>query len=96
MTMKERPIRVTITDTTTGESRTFDDTGTWGNEYGDTGFQDYIWSEGNYGCDCNREIFFRRVKDEDDSQRKCGEGRFTLRIVDPATGEELYADAAVR
>lgn len=39
----------------------------------------YVWRDGNYSCDCNREIFFERAIGEgtlDDIE--CSEGRFEL------------------
>jgi hypothetical protein len=48
----------------------------------------FQWSEGNYGCDCNREIFFyRRRRPENES---CGEAAYAVdRIVNADTGEVL-------
>lgn len=34
----------------------------------------WVWSEGNFSCDCNRAIFFG---DEDET---CGESRFKVNI----------------
>jgi hypothetical protein len=52
---------------------------------------EYIWSDGNYGCDCNREIFWCRATGEDDTGRGCGESAYSIRITDPQ-GEVLYQD----
>lgn len=48
---------VSITDTTTGETRerTYDDLGEW-----DEG-SEYWWTDGNFGCDCNRGLEFGRA-----------------------------------
>jgi hypothetical protein len=44
---------------------------------------EYIWTEGNYACDCNRELFFRRALGEtpgsDLREFHCGDGvRYAL------------------
>lgn len=38
----------------------------------------YMWTEGNYSCDCNRALFFARAADEDDLDVPCGEKMFSL------------------
>ncbi len=42
----------------------------------------YMWTDGNYGCDCNRYLMFQRAADEDESDIKCGHGRYM--VVAPA------------
>ena len=59
---EEQPILVHIRYNPTDEVRLYKTTGWFTN--GD--FGEFIWSEGNYSCDCNRCLFFRRVKDEDE------------------------------
>jgi len=41
---------------------------------------EYMWLDGNYSCDCNRELFFRRAAGEDPAldDVTCGDGRFVL------------------
>ena len=51
----------------------------------------YNWSEGNYGCDCNRELFFERVKERAVNEA-CSEGRFSVNLENPATGEFYYKE----
>lgn len=45
----------------------------------------FIWEEGNYACDCNRELFHRRALDEDFDEEavRCNTGpnRFLVQIV---------------
>lgn len=83
-----RPVRVSITDTTTSETRTFDDDGAFDAD----GFQDYLWEGGNYACDCNRALLFARARgDVEDVEHPCGDSRFTVEITDP-TGALLYDD----
>lgn len=42
-------------------------------------FFEYIWSEGNYSCDCNRHLFFNRVIDPDfDEDFNCGDEVYSI------------------
>lgn len=34
---------------------------------------EYMWRDGNYGCDCNRSLFIARNCDEDFPEMPCGE-----------------------
>lgn len=54
---------------------------------------DYIWSEGNYACDCNRHLFFERAAgiEPPDNEPRCGDDAYAIRIEDE-TGKELYRD----
>ena len=52
----------------------------------------FIWEEGNYACDCNRELFFAWAAGEDDDlDGLCGDERFSVRIRNHA-GSILYQD----
>lgn len=54
-------------------------------------YNTYWWKEGNASCDCNRELFFVRARNEDDpDEAECGDGRFSVRLSDADTGEILY------
>lgn len=63
--------KVHIKKIATGEIRIFTDKdGIWD----DTAL--WIWTEGNYMCDCNRALFFARAGGEDDTEawsQKCGD-----------------------
>ena len=48
-----------ITDTTTGETREYDFPELDWMEH-----SDYLWSDGNFGCDCNRSSWFWQAGDE--------------------------------
>lgn len=52
---------------------------------------DYIWTDGNYGCDCNRGLFFGYAAGEkgEDIEVECGEGAFSIRIWD---GDKILYD----
>jgi hypothetical protein len=67
-------------------------------------FSDFIWSEGNYSCDCNRSLFFQRAsgkdemkvlesgpEDPDYSDCNVGPNRFHITIRDEE-GKVLYED----
>jgi hypothetical protein len=63
----------------------------------DSGIHDpwHMWSEGNYSCDCNRELFFERSKnvEMDDRNLVCGDGvRFSVNI--KVDGEMVYQEYA--
>lgn len=84
---------VRITDAATGETRIareFDD-------WDEVNFAPhYLWSDGNYGCDCNRYLFFERAggKDPDVGGFDCNNGpnRYTVVITDSVNHHELYRD----
>lgn len=87
--LTQNPILVHITDQTTGEMRIYKADGLWGRE---GAFQDFIWSDGNYACDCNRGGFFLWAGGEpSDSGRICGMERYRVRITDK-TGSVIYED----
>ena len=57
---------------------------------------DYLWTDGNYSCDCNRELFFCRAAAEDEpEEHACGESRFAaLKAILP-DGTEIEIDGEV-
>lgn len=72
-----------ITCVATGETRRHETT--WGESV-----DEYLWSDGNYACDCNRSLFFQRAGGvANPGPRECGMSAFTVRIVD-AAGRVLY------
>ncbi len=76
---------VHITKVATGEIRQMQETCVWDES------AVWLWEEGNYSCDCNRELFFCRAggDPEPPDEGPCTRDRFTVRITDPS-GEELY------
>lgn len=54
----------------------------------------YQWTEGNYGCDCNRQLFFARAAGEEEPRPKdlsCGEEqRFKLLSIVTESGAIIY------
>ena len=62
---------VHITKIATGETRVLKRPEAWDPEH-----SDYMWSEGNYSCDCNRSIFFEEagnVAYDDVDEAPCGD-----------------------
>jgi hypothetical protein len=60
----------------TGEVRRYAD------EWEEGGAYLFQWTEGNYGCDCNRAIFFERVagNELEWDEPPCGEGRYSVNL----------------
>jgi hypothetical protein len=77
----EGSFTVHITEVATGETRTHRENGE---------FQEFLWTEGNYACDCNRALFFARAVGNGDPNVACSTGRFVVRVVDDQTGQCLY------
>lgn len=51
----------------------------------------FIWEEGNFSCDCNRAAFWGLV----DEETECGEGKFSVNLQNPDTGEFYYKEFQV-
>jgi len=53
----------------------------------------FMWGDGNYGCDCNRALFFLASAGPGaDGDFACGEERFSVRISSADDGRTLYQD----
>lgn len=52
--------------------------------------QEYMWTEGNWSCDCNRELFFRDW-DVDDERLTCGETKYRIAKV-VSGGREFFPE----
>ena len=77
---------ITIRRASDGVERTYSDDSPW-----DAG-SEFMWSDGgNYGCDCNRALFFCRAAGEDDIDIDCGDSAYRVRICDE-NGNELFRD----
>lgn len=58
---------------------------------GEDGDSLFVWSEHNFSCDCNRELFFTNWEISGElRQPRCGEGRFLLRVTAADDGRILY------
>lgn len=83
------PIRVQMLNTETGERRTFEDELYTTPDYDGL----FIWDEGNYGCDCNRHLFFGRAAGIEPHDGVCGQGKYVVEsIVRLSDGELLYSE----
>jgi len=74
----------------TGEVRVYDTTGLYSpaTQEADT----WIWEEGNYACDCNRRLFFARVKEEEeDWESPCSDGEYSVNVY-ASKGKLLYTE----
>lgn len=56
----------------------------------------FIWEDGNYACDCNRELFFLRALNESDEDsfdnRECSNGDYSIQLINPRTNVMYYAE----
>jgi hypothetical protein len=50
-------------------------TGWHDDEWGDDA--EFLWTDGNYGCDCNLGHMFHHARGEDDVRYPCGFSQFT-------------------
>ena len=61
----------------------------------DGNYNNFIWEEGNYSCDCNRHLFFKRAKDEetdDDWNRGCSDYEYSVNLKDVKTMKVFYKE----
>lgn len=60
------------------------------------GFFDYNWREGNWGCDCNRYLFFCRAVDEEEKdEHPCGVTGYAAKVIG-LDGKVLFNDYETR
>jgi len=78
----------TIRCNATGEIRELESSIRWFN--GDDGPHTFIWSDGNFACDCNRAMFFAQMGSEPDPNVECSDGLFAVRLKNWKTGEVFY------
>lgn len=78
----------------TGEIREYKDEVWWDhNEPYDDYPNDFMWSEGNYSCDCNRHIFFNNKKyGEEDWDCPCGEELYSVNLKNPKNNVIFYSE----
>ena len=59
----------------------------------DYDFSEFEWTDGNYGCDCNRKIFFDRAKGVDSfDSSPCGTGDYSAIQVVSDDGTIIYQE----
>jgi hypothetical protein len=65
--------------------------------HSDAGSPDFIWSDGNFGCDCNRHDFFEQAAGkETEGHYQCGTTAYVVDRIVLLNGEVVYADDAAR
>ncbi len=80
--MTNMPYTVIIRNNATGEERPIQEDGDW------DGSADFMWSEGNFACDCNRALFFYNWGPESED-RECGHEAFNIPRVILPSGEVI-------
>lgn len=81
-----------IHDTETNETRQYQDSYDWDDE----SHMLYMFRDGNYSCDCNRELFFQRAVGEPETdldEVSCGDGRYVIARAMREDGSFLAIDA---
>lgn len=56
-------------------------------------FPKFIWTDGNYACDCNRAIFFESATDND-GDCPCGNTAYKIPRILLEDGREIVIDAS--
>jgi hypothetical protein len=82
-----------IRNNETGEIREFetDEILVIGEKYPST----FIWENGNYACDCNRHLFFKRAKNEEteeDWDFECSHGKYSVNLKTKKDGNVYYRE----
>jgi hypothetical protein len=57
----------------------------------------FMWTGGNYGCDCNRDLYFGRAEGIDEGvlwerESGCGTTRYTVPYIDLENGTRIAID----
>jgi hypothetical protein len=52
----------------------------------------YQWTDGNYGCDCNRELFWHRANGDEAEAISCGSTDFTVLYAELPDGTRIEID----
>lgn len=52
---------------------------------------EFIWSDGNYACDCNRRIFFERAAGNE-VEGECGDSAYSVEVFNPKTSVVFYSE----
>lgn len=64
--------------------------------HSDSESPDFIWSDGNFACDCNRHDFFERAAGNEAGDHPCGSTAYVVDKIVLLNGEVVYADDAAR
>lgn len=79
---------VAIRNNTTGEERLYRHDMAWD----DDGSSMYQWTDGNYGCDCNRELFWHRAVGDEAEEFACGTEVFSALYAELPDGTRIEID----
>ena len=78
-------IIIHIRKNSTGEIRTYED-----RMYAENNqLLFFLWEEGNYACDCNRQLFWNRVYHEEGEECECSYDLYDINIY-TVKGKLLY------
>ena len=77
-----RGYKIALRNNKTGEVRLSQHDFPW------DGTQEYIWSHGNYSCDCNRALFYYDWGKEAD-EHECGDSAFSALYVELPSGARI-------
>ena len=78
-------VDVHLLETATGRRAVYRDEYAWRETL------EFQWSEGNYGCDCNRSLFFHRALNIDEPEDPaCGENAFKVEKIVDLDGKVLF------
>jgi hypothetical protein len=83
-------VHIAIRENATGDIRlTYQD-------FPDVGLAEFMFADGNFSCDCNRRLFFRRAGGEDDladlSGDSCGGDAFSVLLLAAGDTSPIYSD----
>lgn len=82
---------VAIRHNPTGEVRMYRNDMSW---EGDEDRDHWMWTEGNYGCDCNRHLFFIRAAGNDEwEDRECGNTEYSCLYAELPDGRRIVIDS---
>ncbi len=85
-------IIVTIRKNETGETVVRDDWLLYSPALDGDRVSTFIWEEGNYACDCNRELFFENEHGRDFDCTRCTDGRFSVSLANKMGGRVFYSE----
>ncbi len=92
------PYAIAIRKNSTGERRIAHISLDWYKYGGPTDPDDdgdlFWWTEGNMGCDCNRELYFMEAggEDADDHEPECGDERYSVLWAELPDGSVILID----
>jgi len=52
----------------------------------------FNWEENNYSCDCNRHLFFKRAKEDEDWDVECSDGKYSVNLKNKKDGKIYYKE----